>query len=211
VLIDWFRTVEMKAPMQVATDPADRNDRKAVPPNPETLEEIYAGATVKPLKIAYGIQKVAEMASSTHLAGMSPDFKRRALLMALSAADTDEGEVLNDLVVRQRAIKEYEDSYLERLNQYEAAQLEQNRLHQAELDRITSQFKARIQANLDDVERRHREFRAGQETRRQEMHRFTETAALCVPQQSEKAEESEEAEEAASNVMPILRAAGASR
>jgi len=211
VLIDWFRTVEMKAPTQVAADPADRNDRKTVPPNPETLEEIYEGATVTPPKIVYGIQKVADMAGSTHLSGMSPDFKRRALLMALRAADTDEGEVLNDLVIRQRAIKEYEDSYLERLNQYEAAQLEQNRLHQAELDRITSQFKARIQANLDDVERRQREFRAGQEIRRQEMHRFTETAALCVPQQSAKAEESEEPEEAASNVMPILRATGTSR
>ncbi len=105
--------------------------------------------------------------------------------MALSAADTDERDVLNDLVIRQRALKEYEDSFLERVNQFEAAQLEQNRLQQAELDRITSQFRARIQGNLEEVETRHREFRAWQENKRQELDRFTEAAALCVPQERE--------------------------
>jgi hypothetical protein len=208
--MDWFRTVEMKASVQVATDQADRKDRKTVPPTPETLEQIYEGATVKPPKIAYGIQKVAEMANSTHLSGMPADFKRRALLMALNAADTDEGQVLNDLVIRQRAIKEYEDSFLERLNQFEAAQMEQNRLQHAELDKITLQFMARIQANLDDVERRHKEFRAWQENRRQELHRFTEAAALCVPQEGAKAEESEEPE-VQSNVTPMLRPTGTFR
>jgi hypothetical protein len=200
----------MKTTVQAATDPADRNGRRTVPPNPETIEQIYAGATVKPPKITYGIQKVAEMAGSTHLTGMSPDFKRKALLMALHAADTDEGQVLNDLVIRQRAIKEYEDSYLERLNQFEAAQLEQNRLQQAELDKITGQFKARIQTNLDDVERRHKEFRAWQENRRQELQRFTEAAALCVPQESAKPEENEETE-VESNVTPMLRPTGTFR
>lgn len=210
MLMDWFRTVEMKASVQVATDQADRNDRKTVPPTPETLEQIYEGAAVKPPKIAYGIQKVAEMANSTHLSGMPADFKRRALLMALNAADTDEGQVLNDLVIRQRAIKEYEDSFLDRLNQFEAAQLEQNRLQHAELDKITLQFMARIQSNLDDVERRHKEFRAWQENRRQELQRFTEAAALCVPQEGSKAEESEEPE-VQSNVTPMLRPTGTFR
>lgn len=203
MLNDWFRKVEMKIPAPpVATVQADRNDRKAVPPKPETIEQIYAGATVKPPKTVYGIQKVAEMANSTHLEGMSPEFKRKALLMALNAAGTDEREVLNDLVIRQRALKEYEDSYLERLNQFEAAQTDQNRQQQAELDKITAQFRARIQANLDDVERRHKEFRAWQESKRQDLHRFTEAAALCVPQ------ESAEELEVASNVTPMLRPTG---
>jgi len=170
-----------------------------------TFEQIYNGATVKPPKTAYGIQKVAEMANSPHLAGMSPEFKRKALLMALNAADTDEGEVLNDLVIRQRALKEYEDSFLERVNQFETAQLDRNRLQQAELDKITGQFKARMEANLDEVEKRHQEFRAWQETKRQELHRFTEAAALCVPQ--ERVDE----EQAGSNVTPMLRPTGTFR
>jgi hypothetical protein len=141
---------------------------------------------------------------------MSPEFKRKALLMALHAAGTDEGEVLNDLVIRQRALKEYEDSYLERLVQFEELQADQNRQKQAELDKITAQYKARIQVNLDDVERRYKEFRAWQENKREELQRFTEAAALCVPQESAKEDVSEEPE-TASNVMPILRLTGTSR
>ncbi len=201
----WFKktdTIEPKETAPVIAEAADRNERRSVPPTLETLDHVYEKATVKPPKITYGIQKVAEMANSPHLGEMSPEFKRKALMMALEAADTNEGQVLNDLVIRQRALKEYEDSFQEQLDRYEAAQAEQNRAHQAELDKITSQFQARIQANLDDVERRHRGFRAWQENKRQELQRFTEAAALCVPQ--EKMDEPEPI----SNVMPMLRPTG---
>lgn len=204
-LRNWFRKFYMTGRAQVVTDGADRNDRKTARPNPATFEQIYKGATVKPPKIAYGIQKVAEMANSTHLAGLSPELKRRALLMALNAADTNEAEVLNDLVVRQRALKEYEDSFLERVNQFEAAQMDQNRLRQAELGKITAQCQSRIQANLDDVERQHVEFRAWQENKRQELHRFAEAAALCVPQ------ESADKEQEGSKVTQMLRPTGTFR
>ena len=123
----WFRKFEVKVPSQAvaplsqnavqpphdpassAHDATDRCDRGTS--HPPTFEQIYNAATVKPRKTAYGIQKVAEMANSKHLMGMSPEFKRKALLMALTAAGTDEGEVLNDLVIRQRALKEYEDRF----------------------------------------------------------------------------------------------------
>jgi hypothetical protein len=217
----WFKkleTIEVKEPVFGAAEAAappqmERNDRKSPPPLLVTLEQVYENATIKAPKIRYGIQKVTEMAGSPHLADMSPEFKRKALLMALTAADTDEGQVLNDLVIRQRALKEYEDSFQDRLDQYEAAQMEQNRIHQSELDKITSQFKARIQANVDEVERRQKEFRSWQDTKRQELQRFTETAALCVQQESPQPEKGEKAEdpEPVSNVTPILRAASASR
>ncbi len=197
----WFKKLE-KVPVET---PADRYERRFSPPVPLTFEQIYKSASVKPPRMAYGIQKVAEMANSPHLAGMSPEFKRKALLMALNAADTDEGEVLNDLVIRQRALKDYEDSYLDRVNQFEAGQLDQNRLQQAELDKITSQFRTRIQANLDEVAKRHKEFRDWQESKRQELHRFTDAANLSVPH------ENVEEEEAANNVTTMLRPTGTFR
>jgi len=120
---------------------------------------------------------------------MSPEFKRKALLMALNAADSDEGEVLNDLVIRQRALKEYEDAFLNRVNQFEASQREQIRLRHEELDKITGEFNARIQSNLDEVELRHKEFRDWQEMKRQELHRFAEAAALCVRRRAWKKKE----------------------
>jgi hypothetical protein len=211
VLNDWLRKAEMKRSEEAAPTPgAERNERKTVPPDLETLDQIYERATVKPPRITYGIQKVTDMADSTHLEGMSPEFKRKALLMALHAAGTDEGEVLNDLVIRQRALKEYEDSFLERLVQFEEIQLEQNRQQQAELDKITQQYKSRIQQSLDDVEKRYKDFRAWQESKRQDLQRFTEAASLCVPQENAKEEASEEPEPI-SNVMTILRATGTSR
>jgi len=132
----------------------DRTNRKSMtPPTPPPFEQIYQTAAVKPPKLAYGIHKIAEMGNSPHLAGMSNVFRRKALLMALEAAGTDIGEVLNDVVTRQRALKEYEESYQEKVNQFEAEQLEQNRLQKAELDRITAQYKARMDASLAEVER----------------------------------------------------------
>jgi hypothetical protein len=145
------------------------------------------------------------MAKSTHLTGMSSEFKRKALLMALNAVGTDEGAVLNDLVVRERALKEYEDSFLEEMSQFEASRMDQNRLQQAELDKVTSLIKARIQANLDDVQRCHREFRTWQENKRQELQRLTEAAALFVPR------EGVEWHEAENNIMPMRRPSGTFR
>ena len=193
---------------QTGPDGSGNGRKPSNPPTPLPFEQIYHTASVKPPKLTYGIQKVAEMGNSSHLAGMSTPFKRKALLMALEAAGTDVGQVLNDVVTRQRALKEYEESYQEKVNQFEAEQLEQNRLQKAELDRITAQFKARIDASLADVERWQKEFRDWQKLKQQELQRLTDAAALCVPRESE--EEEEEVPEG--KVMAFTqRAGGASR
>ncbi|MGD1071369.1 MAG: hypothetical protein ABSB15_14605 [Bryobacteraceae bacterium] len=168
-------------PPRSGAKPADRKPSAFASPPP--FEQIYENAAVKPPKLVYGIQKVVEMSASAHLAGISAEMKRRALLMALEAAGTDVGEVLNDVVTRQRALMEYEESYLEKVEQFEFAQAEQNRLQQLELEKITSQFNARIEAALDEVARRREELRAWQKSKQQEVQRFTEVVALCVPQQ----------------------------
>ncbi len=187
-----------------APDWPDRNTRKlSTPPAPPPFEQIYQTAAVKPPKLTYGIQKVAEMGNSPHLAGMPLPFRRKALLMALEAADTDIGQVLNDVVTRQRALKEYEESYLEKVNQFESEQLEQNRLQKADLDRITAQYKARIDAGLAEVERWHKEFHEWQKLKQQELQRLTDAAALCVPRESE-----EEENETDSKVTAIAQRAG---
>lgn len=210
----WFGKNDMKGPVSVIPDRNSGGLVKtlaivspvpATPPAPPTFEEICQTADIKPPKIAYGIRKVAQMAESTHLSGMEPEFKRKALLMALEAADTDVSEVLNDVVIRQKALKEYEDVFLERVNQFETAQLTQNRMEQAELEKITALFQGRIQANLNDVALRQTEFRTWQESKRREIHNFTEAAALCVPQ------EKPEDEVLGSNVMLMLRPTGTFR
>jgi len=82
-------------PMQLVTE---RYGRKSASFNPPPFEQIYQTAAVKPPKLSYGCLKVVEMAGSTHLAGMTPEFKRKALLMALEATGTGVSDVLNDVV-----------------------------------------------------------------------------------------------------------------
>jgi NADH:ubiquinone oxidoreductase subunit len=156
----------------------------APPPKPASFEQIYQSAAAKPPQICYGIPKVMEMVDSPHLAGMTPEAKRCALFMALDAAGAQIEDLLQDAVVRQRALNDYEEAQQDRLRDFEAAILEENRAIQGELDRITSQYMARIQVNVDEVARQQDNFRDWQKQKQQECRRMTDAASLLVPQGS---------------------------
>jgi hypothetical protein len=147
-----------------------------------SFEQIYQNSAVKPPRIAYGILKVAAMANSQHLAGMSTEAKRCSLLMALEAAGVEIEDLLQDAVVRQKVLNDYEEQQQQKLKDYETAKLEENARIQAELDRVSSQLLTRIQGNLDDVAREQDKFRAWQRAKHQEAQRITEAATFCVPQ-----------------------------
>jgi hypothetical protein len=104
--------------------------------------------------------------------------------MALEAAGAEIEDLLQDAVVRQRALNDYEEKQQDRLRDFEAAIAEENRAIQGELDRVTSQYMARIQLNVDEVARQQDNFRAWQKSKQQECHRMTDAAALLVPQGS---------------------------
>lgn len=146
------------------------------------FEQIYQGGAVKPPRLTYGVLKVAEMLNSPHLAGMPPEAKRRALMMALEAGSAKIEDILQDAIVRQRLLTDYEDSRQRDLQNFEAAILEQNRAIQAELDRLTGQYMARMQANLDAVAQTQDNFRVWQKRKQQEAQRIADAAACCVPE-----------------------------
>ena len=155
------------------------------PQKPPSFEQICQGASVQPPRLEYGILKLTEMVNSRYLAGVTPEAKRGALLMAMEAAGAEIEDVLQDALVRQRALQEYQEKQQERLSVFEAAKLDENSAIQAELDRITSQYMARIQANVDDIARRQDEFRDWQRRKEQECNRMSETAAFLVPHGSQ--------------------------
>ena len=148
------------------------------------FEQIYQGAATKPPRISYNILKVAEMLDSGHLTTMSPEAKRCSLLMALEAAGAAVEDVLQDAVIRQRALADYEEGQRERLKKFEQAKTEENNKIQAELERLTNLHMARIQANVDEVAREQDTFRSWQKAKNQESQRITDAAAYCVPQGS---------------------------
>jgi hypothetical protein len=146
------------------------------------FEQIYQGGSVKPARISYGVLKVAEMLNSAHLCGMPAESKRAALLMALEAGGAKVEDILQDAIVRQRVLNEYEEARQRDLHNFEAAIQEQNRAIQAEMDRVTSQYMARMQSNVDEVARMQDNFRLWQKRKLQEAQRIADAADCCVPE-----------------------------
>ena len=151
------------------------------------FEQIYQSGTVKPPRLAYSILKVADMLNSEHLSGMPPEVKRNALMMALEAGSAKVEEILQDAIVRQRLMNDYEEARLRDLQNFEASVLEQNRALQANLERITTQYMTRMQANLDEVARAQDNFRVWQKRKQQETQRIADAAAYCVPDNNAQA------------------------
>lgn len=174
--------VPEETPSMSRTAAAAPNAAGAGVPKYGSFEQIYQSASVKPPRLSYGILKVADMMGSGHLAGMSAEAKRCSLLMALEAAGAEVEDLLQDAVVRQRALNDYEQAQGNRLESFEQFKLDENKKIQQELDRLTSQYMGRIQANLDEVAREQDNFRAWQRSKQQESQRITEAAAYCVPQ-----------------------------
>jgi molecular chaperone GrpE (heat shock protein) len=113
---------------------------------------------------------------------MTPDSKRNSLMMALEAAEIEVGDLLQDAVSRNRALDECEDKRLEEMRAYESIKVEENNKLHAEMERLTSQYMTRIQANSDQVAREQDNFRAWQKRKQQESQRITDAATFCVPQ-----------------------------
>ena len=147
-----------------------------------SFEQIYQSVVNKLPRISYNILKVADMVRSTHLNAMSGEAKRCSLLMALEAAGVAVEDVLQDAILRQKALSEYEDAQRSRLKHFEQVKADENAKIQAELEKATKAHMARVQANLDEIAREQDHFRVWQKSKNQECERLTEAAGYCVPQ-----------------------------
>ena len=148
------------------------------------FEEIYRNASFKQPKVAYDILKVAEMVNSPHVAGLSVEAKRCAVLMALDVAGVETEDLLQDAMARQRALNDYEEALQNALREFEVTKNRENAEIQAELDRLSARYMSRIQANVDEVARQQDAHRAWQREKQQESQCIAEAASFCTPQSS---------------------------
>jgi hypothetical protein len=158
-----------------------------VRPPMESFEEIYRNAPVKPPLVTYtslGILRVIEMVHSPHLVGMSLEDKRSAVLMALEAVGVKAEDLLQDAMVRQRALNVYEEAQQAKLRELEVAKQKENTLIRAELDRLSAAHLGRIQANLDEVERVKDTLQQWIERKVEESQQIAEAATFCSAQTS---------------------------
>lgn len=164
--------------------PRSSRHARPVPGFDDSFEEIYENAVVKPPSLSYGILKVADMMSSPHLTSMSVELKRSSILMALDAAGAETGRLLEDAVFRQRALNDCEEALQEKLEAFEAVQASKVGRIRAELDRLTEQHMAQIQASLDEVAREQDNLRDWKRRKQAESQRIAEAASYCVPKNS---------------------------
>jgi hypothetical protein len=153
----------------------------------QTFEEIYRNAPVKPPKVAYaslGILRVVEMVHSPHLAGMSIDAKRNAVLMTLEAVGVKAEDLLQDAIVRQRALNDYEETQQTKLREFEVSKDQENAVIRAELDRLSAAHLGRIQENLDLVNRHQENLRTWTKRKELESEQIAEAASFCISQSS---------------------------
>lgn len=172
------------------------------------FEEIYLSAGIQPPRLGYSITKVVGMLTSEHIRDLPSETKRASLMMALDAAGVQVNEVLQDATLRQHALNSYESGQKKRLEQYEARKAQDNREIQAEMDRVTAQYLARINSNLDEVAREKDAFRKWQMQKQEEAHQMADAVALCVKHQGTSHAEDESVialRELASSVDPYSK------
>ena len=165
--------------------------RMETPPKPvaaklPSFDDIYHKSPCKTAtsNAEYTILKVADMVNSDDLHGLSPAARHSALMMALKAAGVAVEDILQDAVQRQRALNESEESQLHRLQEFEATKLRENERLSNEMEAICSQYRTRIAAGVEEIDREREAFRDWQERKAREQRRIAEAAAACVSDDS---------------------------
>ena len=146
------------------------------------FDEIYNKSNFKSTLAAteYNILKVADMATSEQLHGLSAGAKHSALMMALEAAGVAVEDILQDAMQRQRSLEAYEEEQERRLQEFESAKLRDNERLATEMESISSQYRTRIANGVEEIERERSAFREWQERKLREQRRLAEAASLCV-------------------------------
>ena len=146
------------------------------------FDEIYSKSSFKSTigPTEYNILKVAEMATSEQLHGLSATAKHSALMMALEAAGVAVEDILQDAMQRQRALEAYDEEQQRRLQDFESSKLKDNERLSAEMESIGAQYRTKIAAAVEEIERERSAFRDWQERKLREERRIAEAASLCV-------------------------------
>jgi hypothetical protein len=126
--------------------------------DPNSFEEIYRSAEIRAPAHGYTILKVVDMLQSEHIRSLPAEVKRSSILLALEAAGVKLQEVIEDAVKRDRALDTYERVMQKSLEELEARKTEENHRTEQEMERLVAEFRARIQANNDEIAREKERF-----------------------------------------------------
>jgi len=137
---------EREIPPEVFEGPPPKKvQQSAVPASVSDFAAVYAEAGIQLPPHGYGVDKVGEMLQSKRLASLAPDVRAAAVMAALEAAGVAVRDVIQDAVVRDKALdgfegaKEREAKEARQKNEARIASLQQ------ELDALAKKIGAEIE------------------------------------------------------------------
>ncbi len=145
-----------------------------------SFTEIYAAAEIVAPTHGYTVLKVADMLENPHIKELPSEVKRSSVLVALDAANVKVQEIVEDAVRRDKALDAFERIQQKQIEELEAAKLEENRKLQTELDKLTAEHKAKIQANSDLVTQRKESFYTWRLDKQKMEQRISDTVSHFV-------------------------------
>lgn len=156
--------------------------QKASAPNaaPLGLAEIYVAADITPPPHGYTVLKVAEMLQSVHIKDLPPEVRKSSVLVALDAAGVKIQQIVEDAVRRDKALDTFERLQQKQVEDFEAAKLEENRKHQAEMDRLIADLKLKMETNQKAVLARKEAFQAWRIQKQAEEQRISDAISHFV-------------------------------
>ena len=144
------------------------------------LAEIYSSAQIAAPPHGYTVLKVAEMLQSEHIRALSPDVKRKSILVALEAAGVSIDEIVADAVHRDRALDTYERVLQKNLDTLRSEKETENARLEQEIAERLSELRARIEENNQGVSRELDNLRAWQANKQAEERRIADTVGYFV-------------------------------
>ena len=145
-----------------------------------SFTEIYAAAEIVAPTHGYTVLKVADMLENPHIKELPSEVKRSSVLVALDAANVKVQEIVEDAVRRDKALDAFERIQQKQIEDLEAAKLEENRKLQTELDKLTAEHKAKMQANSDLVTQRKESFYTWRLDKQKMEQRISDTVSHFV-------------------------------
>lgn len=148
--------------------------------NPTSFDEIYRAAEIRAPAHGYTIFKIADLLQSEHIRELPAPVKRSSVLLALEAAGVKPNEIIEDAVRRDRALDTYERVLQKSLEDVEVRKTEDSRRLEAELEKLAAEYRARIQANSDEIAREKERFYGWRLQKQQEEKRIADAVAPFV-------------------------------
>ncbi|HVR70639.1 MAG TPA: hypothetical protein VMT87_07310 [Vicinamibacteria bacterium] len=152
----------------------------SVPASVEDFAAVYGEAGIELPPHGYGVNKVAEMLASRRLAPLGREVKAAAVMAALEAASVPLREVLQDAVLRDKALDSFEAAKEKELHELRASNQTRIESLKAEMEGLLRKINVEIEKLKRESDEAAQAFSRLQERKRQEESRMQDVVSHFI-------------------------------